>query len=325
MKYASILLLVILSGCTSIVPSKNLTTMPTKNWTADRFDSRTRILLAQIGLRSEGYNYVNVDGMNGPKTDSAALSFRKARNLPQSDKINDMLVESIFKDHNFQQPMPYIEGSIRSCLRWGPEKVLIMASNAGTMTCSVRGSKATPSKAEIVSAKQFCEKSLRIKSDLVQCELIFDGSRVVGEKHLISMIKNPSPDIPVVIEVSDSARGTHTSFEAVLRSEATLHYFSSSVSDMSVPRPTEKPIEFSLLAGPAEKKICLGLARHKSPTSLTYAGKCFTSKDEEMFEGEAILVGFSPHKGRLLPAYESRVMQQDSQVKIRPPDNVMRF
>lgn len=317
MKYASILMLVILSSCMSTAPSKN--------WTADRFDSRTLILLAQIGLSSEGYNYVDVDGINGPKTGAAALSFRQTRYLPLSDKIDYMLVESIFKDYNFQRPMPYIEGSIRSCLRWGPEKVLIMASNAGTMTCTVRGSKATPSKAEIVSAKQFCEKSLRIKSNLVQCELIFDGSRVVGEKRLISMLKNPSPDIPVVIEVSDSARGTHTSFEAVLRSEATLYYFSSSVSDMTVPRPAEEPIEFSLLAVPAEKKFCSGLARHKSPTSLAYSGKCFTRKDEEMFEGEAIFVGFSLHKGRLLPAYETRVVQQDSQVKIRPPDNVMRF
>ncbi|MFZ1575379.1 MAG: peptidoglycan-binding domain-containing protein [Chromatiaceae bacterium] len=317
MKSTAIILLAALSGCTSVIPSKD--------WSVDRFDTRTRTSLAQIGLRSEGFTDIPVDGVVGPRTRSAALSFRKSRGLPQSDKVDSALVESIFKNADLAKPMPYVEGSFRSCLRYGPERVLLMASNAGTLTCTVRGGGGSPSSAEISSAKQFCVKSVGIRSNLVKCELIFDGQRIVGESRLAKMLNNPSPDIPVVINVSNAERGTHTSLPAVLRSSPFSFYFSSSLSDLSTPQPAAEPIRFSLIAGSRRADICSGTARPKRPGHFAYSGKCVANGKKEVFEGEATMVGYIPVGDRLVPAYETHIAQQGSQVKIGPPGNVIRF
>lgn len=313
MRLTAIVLIVILSGCASVGPSKN--------WTADRFDQRTRTLLAQIGLRSEGFNDVPVNGKIDRRTRSAALSFRKSRGLPQSNNIDGTLVESIYKEHDLSKSMPYVEGFFRSCFRWGPDSVLIMASNAGTLTCHVKGAGRPPTAEEINSAKQFCVKSVPIQSGHVKCGLIFNGQRIVGERRLAKMLANPSPDIPVIIEVSDSARGIHTSMPAVLRSNDSRYYFTK----MSAARPAEETFRFSLVAGSRNKEFCSGTARYKGPLRLIYTGKCSMEGDVERFEGEATLVGMTPKRGQLVPAFETRIVQQNSQVKIRPPDNVIRF
>lgn len=317
MKFIAIAFLVTLSGCATLSPSKD--------WTADSFDKRTRTILAQIGLRSEGFRDIPVDGAIGPRARSAASSFRKSRGLPRSNKVDSALVESIYKNHDLAKPMPYIEGSFRSCLRYGPDRVLLMASNAGTLTCTIRGGNGSPSPAEISSAKQFCVKSVGIKSNLVKCELLFDGQRIMGKSRLARMLKDPSPDIPVVIKVSDAGRGTHTFLQAILRSSASSFYFSRSPSDLSSPRPAAEPIKFSLVSGSRKTKICSGTAQNKGPGRLSYSGKCAANGDKELFEGEATLVGYIPVKGRLVPAYETQIAQKDSQVKIGPPDNVIRF
>ena len=317
MKLAVIVSLVLLAGCATVGPSRD--------WTAAQFDDTTTTLLAQIGLRSEGFGNVLVDGKAGRATRAAALQYRESRGLPRSDEVDGELVEAIFKEHDLVDPMPYIEGHFRSCLRWGPQRVLLMASNAGTITCTVRRSAQAPSPAEIASAKSFCIKQLGVQSSRVGCELLFDGRRMVGKSRLMRMLADPSPDIPVVVEASSSSRGTQRTLPATLRSEPAVFRFSRSATDLRGPQPVGTPIRFLLLAGPRNQQICSGTALWNDPMTLSYSGKCAAQGKSEPFDGEARLVGFTPKGDRLVPAYETRIVQGNSQVKIVPPETVIRF
>ncbi len=302
----------LLSGCAGFGPSKE--------WQADGFDARTRIMLAQIGLRSEGFDTGSVDGQDGLRTRAAAAAFRRSIGVPASDRVDGKLIKTIFQDHDFDKPMPYIEGSIRNCFRWGPNRVVIMASNLGTLTCTVgAGSEVDPN--EIDMAAEFCVKSVRLLSDAVRCELIFDGRRIVNYFRLAQMLNDPVPDVPVVIRSYELVENIDSMSKATLRSEAPLFHFHQSVFNLKPPIVLQKPLQARII-GMRGRTICKGTVTPIDPILTRYAMTCFR---DTPIKGEARFVGVVPLGEFLLPAYETTAEYSSLRMSLIPPSNTIRF
>lgn len=302
----------LLIGCTSLGPNKD--------WQADGFDQRTRITLAQIGLRSEGFDTGPVDGQEGAQTQAAATAFRRAIGLSLEADIDAALVETIFHDHDLTKPMPYLEGSFRNCFRWGPHRVIIMASNLGTLTCTVAAGKEVKPK-EIALAETFCRKSVPLQSDAVKCELIYDGRRIVNHQRLTQLSTDPSPDLPILLRSQELEKNVDSTTHATLQSEAPLYQFHQSVYNLDPPNLLKTPLHARII-GVRGRTICEGTVVPIDYDVTSYEMVCFSNTP---MRGEARFVGVVPVGELLLPAYETTAHYSNFRMSIIPPDNLIRF
>ena len=302
----------LLFGCASLGPSKN--------WQADSFDQQTKIMFAQIGLRSEGFDTGPVDGVEGPRTVAATAAYQRSTGMPATARIDAKLIETIFHDHNLSKPMPYVEGSIRSCFRWAPNRVVIMASTLGTLTCTVVfGHDVKPN--EIDLAAKFCTRALPIQSDEFRCELIWDGRRIVNPRRLMQLLNDPSPDLPILVRSQELVENIDSKTNAILQTEPPLYQFHQSALNLKPPTVLRTPLQARII-GMRGRTICEGTVTPIDHYLAHYNMTCF---GDMPIQGDARLVGVVPVGDLLLPAYETTAQYRTLKMSIMPPKNTIRF
>lgn len=291
-----------------------------RKWRAESLDQQTQIILAQIGLRSEGFDAGPVDGVVGLRTRVAAESFRRAKGLQITDSIDAELIDIIYSDHDFEKAMPYVEGSIRSCFRWGPERVLIMASNLGTITCTVGNDGATD-QSRIEQARKFCIEAVPLGADVVKCDMIYDGRRILNHRKLIQALNLQTSSLPILLQTHDLPSNMKSEAAADLQVQPPLYKFHDSKNILREAAILQLQLP-ARITGRQGRTICEGTVTPVTPRIMSYNMICF---GKAQMRGEARMIGVFRSGESLLPAYETSAQNAGFQMRIIPPENTILF